>query len=705
MSRLKLAENPFYILEASIYDDKTTIQQAAEDKSFFDDEDNGEMYERAATILTSPKKRISAEMRWFVGCSSTQEKEIIERLDNKSYYGKRFFCTLAELNCNVYQMEYQDLTVETIMLIGALYERQDLEEILSYINEGREKSKFPPIRDTADIKSELKEIREEIRRTFQFKIKELSRKNLIKLADELADLVIDAKQCNAIVDDFFSKVYAVYMDARIDEILGEILDVDKNLEDSPNESNFRDIEILVRELSEILKPLDKMVGIASTVKENYAEKVFYHLRGNILDWYKEKDLLDEPLRLAKILLECFGHIEELRNRAETDVKDLEDLQQERLEWKKFIERSEKIIALAKNLENDSSERALGKLESEIRSYASLIKGNEIESNLAEDLFLGIRSAIIDLNDKKNSVDEPLRITKVLAECFGHFKKISDKAKEDIKTLEEMKSNRQHIKQISDCIDKIDSLLKILKGNQSKSNINALINEVRNFSNLMKNEKDLEKIVERVFYDVRSFAIDFYNENGLVEESLQILKDLSACFGHVQEFRNKVNDDIKQLEEIQHDRFFNNIVNELKQIDTLTNNRLHLERNFESANLRFYDEFQTQCEPTLSKIVNNWNYSTEEKQLIDLYVASIYNQMGMGMAYANRLDLALKFFEKALPFAEKANDIKFLSNVNKNLNDCRKYLSQNSYSSNPQSNSSGCAVFIIAILTAMLLNFF
>ncbi|MBQ7198454.1 MAG: hypothetical protein IJS29_04235, partial [Selenomonadaceae bacterium] len=146
---MQLKENPFYILDVSIYDDKNTIQQAAEDKTFFDDDDNGEQYERAATMLTSPKKRIAAEMRWFIGCSAAQEEEIVDRLNNHAYYAKRFFCTLAELNFNVYALEYQDLDVEAIMLIGALYERQDVDEILSYVNEGREQSDFPPVRDTA----------------------------------------------------------------------------------------------------------------------------------------------------------------------------------------------------------------------------------------------------------------------------------------------------------------------------------------------------------------------------------------------------------------------------------------------------------------------------------------------------------------------------------------------------------------------------
>ena len=46
---------------------------------------------------------------------------------------------------------------------------------------------------------------------------------------------------------------------------------------------------------------------------------------------------------------------------------------------------------------------------------------------------------------------------------------------------------------------------------------------------------------------------------------------------------------------------------------------------------------------------------------------------------------------------------FYAFVKNNLNDAKKYLYQSSYSA--QSNSSGCMVFIVVILTAILLNIF
>lgn len=57
-------ENPFRVLNVSIYDDKATIIERADDLSFADP-DREELIERARDILLNPRKRIAAEMRYF----------------------------------------------------------------------------------------------------------------------------------------------------------------------------------------------------------------------------------------------------------------------------------------------------------------------------------------------------------------------------------------------------------------------------------------------------------------------------------------------------------------------------------------------------------------------------------------------------------------------------------------------------------------
>ena len=295
--------------------------------------------------MTSPNKRIAAEMRWFVGCSRDEEEEIVERLDNEFYYAKRFSCPLAELNFNLYTLEYEDLTAETIMLIGALYDLQDAEEIFSCINEGREQSNFPPIRDTSEIKSELKEIREEIRRTFQLKTKEID--DVAKLAAELANLVVGAKKINVIVEDFFIKIYKPYVENFVADNSKKFIYAAKNLEENPIETNFKIFSNELQKFIPVLKPLDEVAAVSNSVTNDISEKIFYRLRHVALNWHNEADLIDEPLRLTKILSESFTHIEKLKKIIDKDLKILEEIKSNNLRVKQVADCLERRFTLLK----------------------------------------------------------------------------------------------------------------------------------------------------------------------------------------------------------------------------------------------------------------------------------------------------------------------------------------------------------------------
>ena len=61
---MRLAENPFKILEATPSDNLNTINQQAEDKAFVDD-NNERLYEDARATLLSPTKRIASEIGWI----------------------------------------------------------------------------------------------------------------------------------------------------------------------------------------------------------------------------------------------------------------------------------------------------------------------------------------------------------------------------------------------------------------------------------------------------------------------------------------------------------------------------------------------------------------------------------------------------------------------------------------------------------------
>ena len=77
---MDLRHNPFYILGASMTDNKRRIMELAEEKSLFGDE---EAVEEAKTILLDPIRRIDAELSWFPESDGRSAQALAEWLIDK----------------------------------------------------------------------------------------------------------------------------------------------------------------------------------------------------------------------------------------------------------------------------------------------------------------------------------------------------------------------------------------------------------------------------------------------------------------------------------------------------------------------------------------------------------------------------------------------------------------------------------------------
>lgn len=103
-------ENPFRVLQVSIYDPKAAIIERADDLSFAEPDDE-KIFSQARDILLNPRKRIAAE--------------VLEMVD-------------AEIFRDVWK-------VEAVVKIDSLYSKLDAEKIREQINAARAKAKFPAV--------------------------------------------------------------------------------------------------------------------------------------------------------------------------------------------------------------------------------------------------------------------------------------------------------------------------------------------------------------------------------------------------------------------------------------------------------------------------------------------------------------------------------------------------------------------------------
>ena len=307
-------------MKLSIYDTKTAVDDRADDLSF-EDFDNEEIYERAKILLLNPHKRIGAEMRWFVGCPAEQEKEIVERLTNKSYYAKTFPNTLAELNFNLYAIEYEKVSTEAVLLIDALYETQDVNKIKVTINKSRQQSEFSTVFNDADISVELRKLRDEIRESIRAAANRLSRDEYISLAANLIEVISERGTYGKIIKDFFDKVYRQDMEFFLMERLEKITDLIEALKENFSEDSLDALEKELKSYTDAVKPQNKFVLIGGR-RGNFEndEIIFYAARKVAYTLNEEQNLPLRALSFSELLVDGFDYIPSLQKLIEADRK-------------------------------------------------------------------------------------------------------------------------------------------------------------------------------------------------------------------------------------------------------------------------------------------------------------------------------------------------------------------------------------------------
>ena len=277
-------ENPFRVLQVSLYDTKATINERADELSF-EEPEREELFEQARTILLNPKKRIAAEVWQIVG--------------------EKIF--------------YPFESCEEILEVDKNFSVQNAKSIRQQINAARAKSKFPAVQDTAEIKSELKNIRYAIREKVRDSLKVyMSHKEKITFASELADmLVTDKEKFGAIIEDFFD-VYRLEMTPRIEGLTAQINYLLEKIQANAYETLFYDLKRQLEDFSKVIKPLDKFSIALGTNNFDESEEIFYSVRSVAIE------LIDEPLKITRILEENFSYLSKPIERIREDIKFLEE---------------------------------------------------------------------------------------------------------------------------------------------------------------------------------------------------------------------------------------------------------------------------------------------------------------------------------------------------------------------------------------------
>ena len=556
---MTFAENPFRVLGVTIYDTKQAINERAQDLSFMEPE-REKIIERAQAILTSPQKRIAAEVQLFVAKEFFSAAKILPRLKT----------------------------------VDENFAAQKPDSLLTQINKARAKSKFPQVRDADAIRNELKNIRDEIRARIQAELHDMNHDARADFANRLFAEISAKGAFGVVVEDFFD-AYRTEMSPSFAKTRNQI---DALLAKIKVNAHPKFLDELAAELEAFVaasRSLDKFL-IALGTNDFVGEKIFRVVRNAAIELYNEKELIDEPLKITRLLEKKFPHLPKCAERIRKDIKFLTEAQAQQpsknfTEALAIVESVEKAMERGLHFADGYEDANLNFYERFFKTrHESALQGLMIRRmykpdewqplNLALTLIYAKMAAAMTWTDRPELVLELYRTALIYAEASG---------------------DKNTIAKIRDNIAEIESALPT-----------------------------------KAFLDAMA---------------------------------------------------------ELNAIKASMERGLHFADGFKQANLDFCNNvFRPRHEFTLKRFMIRRDMKFNEWQALNMAAAVIYAQMGAAMTWARRADLALEFYQKALPYATTSGDAEITARVKKDVDDLIGVVTPR-----PSSGCLGVVAAVVAVL--------
>ena len=322
---------------AGIRDDRHKIVALAEEKSLSIDP---ALCAKARTDLTNPRTRLTVEISWLPGIAPKKAAELVSLVakDTQAIRDRATTITplaLANLMASAFEILSEDLSTEEwvcwILEIGTAAEKIDSNDVLRDINEDRIISKFPLIKGTDDIESELAERRIYYKDAIKHALDRLPSLKLLKVTTDAVESATGSgkKQAPALINDMVDS-YALGIQTFLRQGADNILKLTAHIKTLPSQGE-KVVLAQLDKLAEIVGKWDKFaqpiqVSLTSRgIEHDVSHKVAYAIRSLGIFLANDHNLLAGAAATTKILQECFSELPELSDRVDEDAKTLEDL--------------------------------------------------------------------------------------------------------------------------------------------------------------------------------------------------------------------------------------------------------------------------------------------------------------------------------------------------------------------------------------------
>lgn len=343
---MRIIDNPFYLLDVKITDDVNTIDDKAEMKAFVD-EDNARKYENARIMLTSPNRRLDAEIRWFYNdCSKILKtfKQHSPLNDTGLSFREKYIYYLEQLyniDRDYFDNSYDydeaiNYVVSVIKIIDNSYrwmlDEDEVDFLLSNIDDAREYAGISLVDDPNLIKESLLNLLNDSREALTFFMKENDFRDIAKIVNIIAkdkiESNIGAKNKN--YSDVIEQMIIIYSDSIVKHELiafqNKIFNLMDEAKDYNSENDLKALCDMVRLFDYYAQPIQLFLqDTGNSEKQSESNDIADGLRHLALYYSNEKGLTNLSKIINELIIEVFPELPSVLALAQDDKENIDEI--------------------------------------------------------------------------------------------------------------------------------------------------------------------------------------------------------------------------------------------------------------------------------------------------------------------------------------------------------------------------------------------
>lgn len=353
---MDLLQTPFYILQASPRDTRQRIMELADERSLLADP---ETCSQARLALTTPRKRLAAEISWLPGIGPTRARNMLALIESSP--GKLFTVnnlpplTRANLLAAGMARSFDGRTDTIIsdeiatwaLALAREFEHIDPNELRILINEEREIAGFPPVLDTQDIEAALQEQRQYYRQVIKSALNTLPSRELVEAVTLIVEAeTYDGREPGAILIADLADLYEIEAQPFLEKEEENINLLVKKLRDAADaQAPDTVLAPIVEQLISIVKNWDTVAQpIQVSMKgrgldHGASHRIARLVRDLSVHLFNEHDKLHFSQQLTDMLQAVFAEVGKVADLTAEDAETLEQIAQEQIRQKEEKRRS------------------------------------------------------------------------------------------------------------------------------------------------------------------------------------------------------------------------------------------------------------------------------------------------------------------------------------------------------------------------------